>query len=59
MDRLFSGGDVPDPVHISLDYLSICKQFPDIAPLKTIQTHVRRFVELQWLADLNAHHLST
>lgn len=44
---LFSGGDVPDPVHISLNYLSICKQFPDIAPLKTIQTHVRRFVEFQ------------
>ncbi|KAL4079592.1 FMN-linked oxidoreductase [Scleroderma citrinum] len=44
---LFSGGDVPDPVHISLEYLGICKQLPDIAHLKTVQTHVRRFVEFQ------------
>ncbi|KAF5356975.1 hypothetical protein D9756_006638 [Leucocoprinus leucothites] len=39
---------VPDPVGISLEYLSLCNKYPEIAPLKTIQTHIRHFVEFQY-----------
>lgn len=38
---------IPDPVRVSLEYLEICKVLPDIATLKTIETHVRHFIEFQ------------
>lgn len=38
----------PDPVDISLEYLALCNQYPGTAPLKTIQTHIRHFIEFQW-----------
>lgn len=38
---------VPDPVRVSLEYLEICKELPDIATHKTIETHVRHFIEFQ------------
>ncbi|KAJ7204711.1 tRNA-dihydrouridine synthase [Mycena pura] len=41
--------NIPDPVDISLEYLSICRQYPGTATLSTIITHVRHFVEFQWL----------
>ncbi|KAH9856848.1 FMN-linked oxidoreductase [Lenzites betulinus] len=37
----------PDPVTISLEYLDICREYPDTATLQTIQTHVRHFVDHQ------------
>ncbi|KAI6040926.1 FMN-linked oxidoreductase, partial [Pisolithus marmoratus] len=40
-------GDLPDPVLISLEYLDICKQLPDVASLNTIRMHVQRFVKFQ------------
>lgn len=43
---LFAGANTPDPVDISLEYLSLCEEFPGTA-LITIQTHVRHFVEFQ------------
>ncbi|PPQ81929.1 hypothetical protein CVT25_013777 [Psilocybe cyanescens] len=42
---LFSG-IVPDPVDISLEYLSLCRQYPGTT-MSTIQTHIRHFVEFQ------------
>lgn len=39
---------IPDPVQVSLEYLEICKELPDIATHKTIETHVRHFIEFQW-----------
>ncbi|KAF8879651.1 FMN-linked oxidoreductase [Gymnopilus junonius] len=42
---LFSG-NVPDPVDISLEYLSICKSYPGTV-ISIIQTHIRHFVEFQ------------
>ncbi|KAI6124449.1 FMN-linked oxidoreductase [Pisolithus croceorrhizus] len=44
--KLFAA-DLPDPVLISLEYLDICKRLPDVTPLNTIRTHVRRFIEFQ------------
>jgi hypothetical protein len=41
---------IPDPVRVSLEYLEICKELPDIATHKTIETHVRHFIEFQWYA---------
>ncbi|KAG0696121.1 FMN-linked oxidoreductase [Suillus ampliporus] len=38
---------IPDPVRISLEYLEICKELHDIATYKTIETHVRHFIEFQ------------
>lgn len=38
---------IPDPVRVSLEYLEICKVLPDIATHKTIETHVRHFIEFQ------------
>lgn len=38
---------IPDPVRVSLEYLEICKELPDIATHKTIETHVRHFIEFQ------------
>ncbi|KXN92130.1 tRNA-dihydrouridine(16/17) synthase [NAD(P)(+)]-like protein [Leucoagaricus sp. SymC.cos] len=38
---------VPDPVEISLQYLSLCNQYPGVTSLKAIQTHIRHFVEFQ------------
>ncbi|KAG2109920.1 FMN-linked oxidoreductase [Suillus discolor] len=38
---------IPDPVQVSLEYLEICKELPDIATHKTIETHVRHFIEFQ------------
>jgi len=43
---IFSGV-VPDPVDISLEYLSLFNQYPGIASLQTVQTHVRHFIEFQ------------
>ena len=39
---------VPDPVLISLEYLDICKSYPETATISAIRTHVRHFVEFQW-----------
>ena len=38
----------PDPVKISLEYLGICRDYPDTATIQTVQTHVRHFVDHQW-----------
>ncbi|KAG2008528.1 t-diRNAhydrouridine synthase [Coprinopsis cinerea AmutBmut pab1-1] len=50
---------VPDPMQISLDYLKLCSQFPGTAPLRTVQAHVRHFVEAQcdrepWVSQFRA-----
>ncbi|TFY78614.1 hypothetical protein EWM64_g5397 [Hericium alpestre] len=46
---LFDGtGTLPDPVRISLEYLNLCRRYPDTATLQTIQTHIRHFVDFQW-----------
>lgn len=39
---------LPDPVDISFEYLSLCHQYPGIASLQAVQTHVRHFIEFQW-----------
>ncbi|KIJ61601.1 hypothetical protein HYDPIDRAFT_176966 [Hydnomerulius pinastri MD-312] len=44
---LFSGDDIRDPVHMSLEYLDICKVLPEVTTLKTIQAHVRHIIEFQ------------
>jgi hypothetical protein len=41
-------GIIPDPVSVSLEYLELCRMYPDTATLKTIQTHIRHFMENQW-----------
>lgn len=41
-------GTIPDPVSVSLEYLELCKIYPGTATLKTIQTHIRHFMEYQW-----------
>jgi tRNA-dihydrouridine synthase 1 len=41
-------GTIPDPVSVSLEYLELCKMYPGTATLKTIQTHIRHFIENQW-----------
>lgn len=41
-------GTIPDPVSVSLEYLELCRMYPDTATLKTIQTHTRHFMETQW-----------
>lgn len=46
-DSLFEG-TTPDPVSVSLEYLELCRMYPGTATLKTIQTHVRHFMEYQW-----------
>ncbi|KAG6819944.1 hypothetical protein H0H93_007150 [Arthromyces matolae] len=38
---------LPDPVDIALEYLEICHRFPRTAPIPTIQTHIRHFIEYQ------------
>jgi len=38
---------IPDPVSVSLEYLELCRMYPDTATLKTIQTHIKHFVEHQ------------
>ncbi|KAK0496023.1 FMN-linked oxidoreductase [Armillaria luteobubalina] len=43
---IFSG-TVPDPVDISLEYLQLCRDYPDTATFPTIQTHIRHFVDFQ------------
>ena len=40
----------PDPVKISLEYLGLCRDYPNTATMQTIQTHVRHFVDHQWYA---------
>ncbi|KAG1767964.1 FMN-linked oxidoreductase [Suillus occidentalis] len=59
---------IPDPIRVSLEYLEICKEPPDIATHKTIETHIRHFIEFQcsrrpWYnkfrAALSAHLLRT
>ncbi|KAI0294439.1 hypothetical protein BC826DRAFT_1091661 [Russula brevipes] len=42
-------GTLPDPVATSLEYLELCRMYPDTATLKTIQTHIRHFIEHQCL----------
>ncbi|KAI0066799.1 FMN-linked oxidoreductase [Artomyces pyxidatus] len=37
-------GKMPDPVLASLEYIELCRLYPDTATLKTIQTHVRHFI---------------
>ncbi|KAF9078770.1 FMN-linked oxidoreductase [Rhodocollybia butyracea] len=44
---IFSNRNLPDPVDISLEYLSICCEYPEVATLKTIQTHIRHFIGFQ------------
>jgi hypothetical protein len=44
---IFLGPEVPDPVEISLEYLSLCKLYPGVNLLH-IQTHIRHFVEFSW-----------
>lgn len=44
---IFTEG-IPDSVKISLEYLALCNEYPGIAPLKGIQTHIRHFIEFQW-----------
>ena len=39
---------IPDPVDISLEYLDLCRKYPDTATLQIIQAHIRHFVEFQW-----------
>ncbi|KAG6831847.1 hypothetical protein H0H87_003646 [Tephrocybe sp. NHM501043] len=51
---------LPDPVDIALQYLDICRHFPDTASVQIIQTHIRHFVEFQWYVNktfpcLSAH----
>ncbi|KAK0458945.1 FMN-linked oxidoreductase [Desarmillaria tabescens] len=43
---IFSG-TIPDPVDISLEYLQLCRDYPDTATFPTIQTHIRHFVDFQ------------
>ncbi|KAK0452270.1 FMN-linked oxidoreductase [Armillaria borealis] len=43
---IFSG-TVPDPVDISLEYLQLCRDYPDTATFPTVQTHIRHFVDFQ------------
>ncbi|OJA11378.1 hypothetical protein AZE42_05160 [Rhizopogon vesiculosus] len=38
---------IPDPVRISLEYLEICKELPDVATYRTIEAHVKHFIEFQ------------
>jgi len=40
-------GTIPDPVSVSLEYLELCRMYPGTATLKTIQTHLRHFMENQ------------
>jgi tRNA-dihydrouridine synthase 1 len=47
MNSLFANV-VPDPVRISLEYLEICKELPDVATYKTIGAHIKNFIEFQW-----------
>ncbi|KAJ8592415.1 FMN-linked oxidoreductase [Rhizopogon salebrosus TDB-379] len=39
---------VPDPVRISLEYLQICEELPDVATYKTIEAHIKHFIDFQW-----------
>uniref|UniRef100_A0ABQ0LNC4 tRNA-dihydrouridine(16/17) synthase [NAD(P)(+)] n=1 Tax=Mycena chlorophos TaxID=658473 RepID=A0ABQ0LNC4_MYCCL len=38
---------IPDPVTISLEYLSLCRLYPDTATIPTAVTHVRHFIDFQ------------
>jgi len=38
----------PDPVLISLEYLDLCRKYPETVTIANIRTHVRHFVEYQW-----------
>ncbi|KAJ7038007.1 FMN-linked oxidoreductase [Mycena alexandri] len=38
---------VPDPVTISLEYIAICREYPETAPLTVITTHVKHFIDFQ------------
>ncbi|KAI0266471.1 FMN-linked oxidoreductase [Gloeopeniophorella convolvens] len=40
-------GTLPDPVSVSLEYLDSCRMYPETASLKTVQSHVRHFMEFQ------------
>ncbi len=44
---IFAGPALPDPVEISLEYLSLCKMHPGTY-LAHVQTHIRHFVEFSW-----------
>ena len=41
-------GTIPDPMSVSLEYLELCMLYPGTATLKTIQTHIKHFMENQW-----------
>jgi len=45
---------VPDSVKISMEYLALCNEYPGIAPLKGVQTHIRHFIRFQ-LWELYQH----
>jgi tRNA-dihydrouridine synthase 1 len=47
MNSLFAN-IVPDPVRISLEYLQICEELPNVATYKTIEAHIKHFIEFQW-----------
>lgn len=49
----------PDPVDISLEYLAICRTFPETVTIPSIQTHIRHFVEFQWSVALYVCFLSS
>ncbi|KAJ3837626.1 FMN-linked oxidoreductase [Lentinula raphanica] len=44
---IFSNDALPDPVAISLEYLDLCRSYPEVATLQTIQTHIRHFIDFQ------------
>lgn len=41
---------LPDPVDISLEYLELCREYLGTATIPNIQTHIRHFIDFQWLA---------
>ncbi|KAJ7185370.1 FMN-linked oxidoreductase [Mycena filopes] len=38
---------IPDPVTISLEYIAICRAYPETASLATVTAHVKHFVDFQ------------
>ncbi|PFH48703.1 hypothetical protein AMATHDRAFT_64798 [Amanita thiersii Skay4041] len=45
---IFHGPNLPEPVDISLEYLSLCQQYPGTATIRNIQTHIRHFIGFQY-----------
>uniref|UniRef100_A0A0W0FI95 Putative FMN-linked oxidoreductase n=1 Tax=Moniliophthora roreri TaxID=221103 RepID=A0A0W0FI95_MONRR len=44
---VFSNASLPDPLEISLEYIDLCRLYPDTATLTTIKTHIRHFYNNQ------------